>query len=987
MKNTLEKFYRHFVHDTQFAELMNRRIYNVLLIATKYDLFSLEEDGRIDEQIFNEYMALSLRYPPRFTRAHNKDETLMALSQRTYELIIVMPNLDKHDVFFEARELKILHPETPIVVLTPFSKEISKRVENEDLSFIDYIFSWLGEAELLIAIIKLIEDKWNALPDTSSVGVQIILVVEDSVRTYSAALCKLYQFVLAQSQEFAKEALNEHLKTLRMRGRPKILLARNHEEAVQLYNTYGQHILGIISDLGFKRQGVYDPLAGVSLCRLIRERSARIPIILQSSNTERGKKAAQQLSVAFLPKSGEQYLSKLEQAVAKLFGFGTFHIINPDTQQVIMQIHDLKDLQQKIYAIPDRSLYYHLKKDHFSRFFYSRALFPLARVVKDIQVYDEHHLDEIRTLISNLIGAYRKLRNTGVIADFEEHRFDEYSNFTKIGKGSLGGKGRGLAFMTTWNLPADFGDAFHIQIPQTVVICTDIFDEFMEMNQLYPLALNASSDMEVLQAFDRAALPERMTRLLYALSKVSRKPIAIRSSSLLEDSHYQPFAGVYATYMVPIITDVNERMAQLCHAIKGVYASVFYKAGKAYLQSTQNLIEQEKMAIVMQEVVGQTYGDYYYPLLSGVAHSNDFYPVGNEKPTDGVMHLALGLGKYVVDGGRTLRVSPQHPQRTIQQASMKSALKDTQKQFYALDLKNHSPLQTDETYNLRRLNITAENIPEELLSYAVSTYDTYNNTMLPGYYPTPQPTRLVVSFAGLLHSHRFPLARAIREFLTLAQSQFGRPVEIEFALNHDAHTDHATLAILQVRPTADCKTTLHIRWEQLQPDTTLLLTSQALGNGCYEHLTHVVWVKTHNYNPKYNQQINSELEHITSTHDLSKNGYILIGPGRWGSSDPWLGIPVKWNIIRDARIIVEYGLKGYAPEASQATHFFQNVTSLGIGYLTLSPYRSEDYLNLAFLQRQHIIGETEHVALLELSAPCTAYIDGAQSRGVIMLPE
>lgn len=983
MKKTLEKFYSNFIRDTQFSELMNKRIYNVLLIATKYDIFSLEEDGRIDELIFNEYMNLSLRYPPRFTRVQDKEEAIKMLSERMFELIIIMPNLDKHDIFSEAKEIKENYRDIPIVVLTPFSKEISKRVACEDLSFIDYIFSWLGDPELLIAIIKLIEDKWNALPDSHSVGVQIILLIEDSVRTYSSVLCQLYKFVLAQSKEFAKEALNEHLKTLRMRGRPKILLARNYEEALEIYSIYHEHILGVISDLSFKKEGKENPLAGAYLCKKIKSITPKIPIILQSTNTEKGYMLAQSLNVEFLNKNQNNYLLNLQHSVSKLFGFGCFNIIDPDNNATIMQIYDLRDLQHKIFQIPDKSLYYHLERNHFSRFFYSRALFPLAKVTKEMDITTEQKLDEIRSQIYNLIIAYRKMKNTGVIADFEESRFDECSNFTKIGNGSLGGKGRGIAFMTTWNIP-DYGPYLQIQIPQTVVLCTDVFDEFMERNDLYPFALSTNSNQEILETFIRAELPAHVQKCLLTLCKATKSPLAIRSSSMLEDSHYQPFAGIYSTYMIPYIKNTQQRFLQLENAIKGVFASVFYKESKSYLLSTKNLIDQEKMAVVLQEVVGNQYGDFYFPLMSGVAHSTNYYPIDNEQVTDGVMHIALGLGKYVVDGGTTLRIVPKFTQKVMQLSTIKSALRNTQTYFYALNTQDKSAfqIQTDETFNLCRLPIDAAHIQTSLLPYVVSTYDPENQSLYDGYYP--EYNRLVVSFKNLLSNSNIPFAKAIKDFLTIGKQEFGRPIEIEFALTLNPKSQHITLAILQARPIVENETPLHASPDKIPSFKTFLKSDKALGNGCYEKIRQIIFVKMENYSSRDNRLIANELSALTSSKYIDPSGYILIGPGRWGSADPWLGIPIQWSTIKDARIIVEYNLKNIDP--SQGSHFFHNITSLGVGYISITPSDSSNYFDYAFLKKQDIIQETEHIALIELKKECIAYIDGKKSLATILKP-
>ena len=733
--------------DTPFANLMNKRIYNVLLIATKYDSFMLEDDGRVDEQIFNEYTSLSLRYPPRFTQVTTEEEALNELKNRNFELIICMPNMDNRDIFAAASEIKVHYPNIPIVVLTPFSKEVSKRIANEDLSAIDYVFSWLGNSELLLAIIKLIEDKMNAPDDTASVGVQIILLVEDSIRFYSSALPHLYKFVLEQSQMFAKEALNDHQRTLRMRGRPKIKLARNYEEAVRIFDQYRDNMLGIISDMSFMHNGVKDPYAGYKFGQYVRKTGLIIPFVLESSEAS-NHVYAKELNASFIDKNSKSYPQDLKKKIMQRFGFGDFVILNPHTKEEIMRIKDLKDLQKKVFQIPDDSLVYHLSRNHFSRFFYSRAMFPPAEVLKHVDVSDYKDMDEARKLIFDLIVQYRRMKNTGVVAVYQKDRFDEYSNFARIGDGSLGGKGRGLAFIGAMvkRYPKLESDNFAVNIPKTVVICTDIFDEFMETNELYPVALGDADDETILRYFLRASLPSRLIEDLMAFFDVVKSPIAVRSSSLLEDSHYQPFAGIYSTYMVPKIEEKYDMLRTVSDAIKAVYASVFYKDSKAYMTATSNLIDQEKMAIVLQEVVGSRYNDHFYPTMSGVARSLNFYPIGNEKAEDGIANIALGLGKYIVDGGQTLRFSPRHPHSILQMSTMDFALRETQTRFYALDLKNMAEaFSVDDAFNLVKLGLKDADA-EGSLKYIVSTYDPYDQIIRDGYYPGG---RKILSFVNI----------------------------------------------------------------------------------------------------------------------------------------------------------------------------------------------------------------------------------------------
>lgn len=972
--------------DTSFANLMNKRIYNVLLIATKYDAFMLEDDGRVDEQIFNEYTSLSLRYPPRFTQVTTEEEALAELKDRNFELIICMPNMDNRDIFAAATEIKIHYPNIPIVVLTPFSKEVSKRIANEDLSAIDYVFSWLGNAELLLAIIKLIEDKMNAPDDTASVGVQIILLVEDSVRFYSSALPHLYKFVLEQSQMFAKEALNDHQRTLRMRGRPKIKLARTYEEAVRIFNQYRDNMLGIISDMSFMHDGVKDPYAGYKFGQYVRKTGLIIPFVLESSEAS-NKVYAKELGASFIDKNSKSYPQDLRKKIMQRFGFGDFVILNPQTKEEIMRIKDLKDLQKKVFQIPDDSLVYHLSRNHFSRFFYSRAMFPPAEVLKRVDVSDYKDMDEARKLIFDLIVQYRRMKNSGVVAVYQKERFDEYSNFARIGDGSLGGKGRGLAFIGAMVkcYPKLEHDHFAVTIPKTVVICTDIFDEFMETNELYPVALSDVDDETILKYFLRASLPARLIEDLMAFFDVVKSPIAVRSSSLLEDSHYQPFAGIYSTYMVPKLEDKYDMLRTLSDAIKAVYASVFYRDSKAYMTATSNLIDQEKMAIVLQEVVGNRYNDRFYPTISGVARSLNFYPIGNEKAEDGIANIALGLGKYIVDGGQTLRFSPRHPHNILQMSTMDFALRETQTRFYALDLKNLADqFSVDDSFNLLRLNLKDADA-DGSLKFIVSTYDPYDQVIRDGYYPGG---RKILSFVNVLQHEVFPLADTLDQILHVGQDEMGRPIEIEFAVNIDPQNPgFATFYLLQVRPIVDNKEVMEEDLTLVEQEDTILTSTSVLGHGIVTDVQDIIYVKTGAFCSSNNQSIAYDIEKMNRQFTGEEKNYVLVGPGRWGSSDSWLGIPVKWPHISNARVIVECGLENYRVDPSQGTHFFQNLTSFGVGYFTINPFKGDGWFDEGYLNSLPAVEETEYLRHVRFDKPVVIKMDGKKSLGVVLKPE
>ena len=971
--------------DTPFVKLMNKRIYNILMVASRYDMFILEDDGRVDEQIFNEYTSLNLRYPPRFTQVSSNKEALAELKQSHFELIICMPNMDSSDTFNLAKQVKELYPRTPVVLLTPFSKAVTKSLSREDLSGIDYVFSWLGDTDLLLAIIKLIEDRMNVDHDVKTVGVQTIMLVEDSVRFYSSALSLLYKYVLSESKEFSKEALNDHLQMLTMRGRPKILLARNYEEAVSYYNKYGDNMLGIISDMSFNHKGEKDRLAGKKLGEWIRSIDPDMPFIFTSSESENSKHIDKSKDV-FIDKNSKTFPQDLFKAIKENLGFGDFIIIDPNSKKEIFRIRNLKELQMNIRNVPDESLYYHLSHNHFSRFFYSRAMFPVAEMLKKIDVTEYANMNDARELIYATIVQYRRMKNTGVVAVFEKDRFDQYSNFARIGEGSLGGKGRGLAFigyMVKTHLELNNHSNFPVTTPKTVVLCTDIFDEFMEANNLYESALADRSDEDILKQFLAAKLPKRLVSDFLVFFEAIEAPIAIRSSSLLEDSQYQPFAGIYSTYMIPYVNDKYTMVRLLSDAVKAVYASVFYRDSKAYMAATQNLIDQEKMAIVLQEVVGSQYKNLYYPAISGVARSINYYPIGNEKTEDGIVNMAYGLGKYIVDGNTGLRFSPMHTKNILQLSTLDLALRETQTQFYALDLDSVSKdFTVDDSFNLikSRLKVAEGNGP---LRFVVSTFDPQDQIIRDGYY---EGGRKIVSFANILQHDMFPLAEVFVKLLKAGKKEMGRPVEIEFAVDIQDQ-QNATFYVLQIRPIVDSREVMHEDLEAIDMNDAILFSKNALGNGISDDVFDIIYIKSENFNASKNPQIAREIENLNKKFTENGTNYILVGPGRWGSSDPWLGVPVKWPHISQARVIVESGMENYRIEASQGTHFFQNLTSFGVGYFTIYPFIENDGLfDENYLNKQPAVFETEYIRHVKFENPIIIKINGKKRTGVVLKP-
>ena len=981
--------------DVTFVNLMTRRIYNVLIVANPYDAFMLEDDGRIEEKIYNEYMELGLRYPPTFTQVSTIKEAEEVMQTTNIDLVICMPGNADNDAFSVARAIKAQRPDVRCVVLTPFAHGITKRMENEDLSIFEYVFCWLGNTNLILSIIKLIEDKMNLEHDIQEGGVQMILLVEDNIRFYSSILPNLYSYLLVQSQRFATEALNRHQATLRMRGRPKVVLARNYQEAISLYNKYHDNTLGVISDVRFpmgdavpaeQASSEKDAEAGFKLLREIRQRDEFLPLILQSSETENEKRARAE-HLRFVDKNSKTMNRDLRKIMEEHMGFGDFVFRDATTHEPILRVHNLKELQDNIFKIPNDSMLRHVSRNHVSRWLCARAIFPVSQFLKQVTWHKLQDVEAHKEIIFNAIVQYRRMKNLGVVAVFDRGRFDAYSHFARIGDGSLGGKGRGLAFLDNIiKTHPDFNgyENAKVSIPKTVVLCTDIFDEFMETNNLYHIALSDASDEEILHAFLRAQLPDSLIADFFTFFEATRSPIAIRSSSLLEDAHYQPFAGIYSTYMIPYLEDKYEMLRMLACAIKGVYASVFYRDSKAYMTATSNVIDQEKMAVILQEVVGHQYGSHFYPNISGVLRSLNYYPIGDETAEEGIVSLALGLGKYIVDGGQTLRVSPYHPDQVLQMSEMEIALRQTQTQFYALDLEHiGDDFKVDDGFNILKLKVKDAD-KDGSLNYIASTFDPYDQVIRDGLY---EGGRKIISFCGVLQQGVFPLPELLQKSMTYGSEAMRRPVEIEFACNINEDKS-GELYLLQIRPIVDSKQVLDDDLLTIPDERCLLRSHMSLGHGVSDDVCDVVYVKTDdNFTAMNNTTIADQIERFNRKFAAEGKSYVLVGPGRWGSSDSWLGIPVKWPHISAARVIVEEGLRNYRVDPSQGTHFFQNLTSFGVGYFTVNAYKDEGVYQKQILDSMPAVEETEYVRHVRFDKPLHIMMDGMKQEGVVLLPE
>lgn len=1009
--NVPQEWNKFYLKDVSFVNLMMRRIYNVLIVANPYDAFMLEDDGRIEEKIYNEYMELGLRYPPTFTQVSTTEEAAQVLRSTVIDLVICMPGNADNDAFDVARDIKGKFPSIHCVVLTPFSHGITKRMENEDLSIFDYVFCWLGNTNLILSIIKLIEDKMNLEHDIREAGVQMILLVEDSVRFYSSILPNLYNYILEQSKNFSKEALNRHAATMRMRGRPKVVLARTYEEAQKLYDKYSNNTLGVISDARFPLKSAAKafgneveqeanpehgtdtfgrekcPDAGLRLFRYIRKTDPFVPLIIESSESDNRAKAEAE-GFRFVDKNSKKMSVDLRRLMEEHMGFGDFIFRDPNTHEEIMRIRSLKELQDNIFNIPNDSMLYHISRNHMSRWLCARAIFPVSAFLKHVTWEKLQDVDAHRQIIFDAIVQYRHMKNLGVVAVFDRMKFDKYAHFARIGEGSLGGKGRGLAFLDNIiKRHPEFNQYENatVQIPKTVVLCTDIFDEFMMSNNLYPIALSDASDDEILKHFLHAQLPDSLIADFFTFFEATKSPIAIRSSSLLEDAHYQPFAGIYSTYMIPYLEDKYQMLQMLACAIKGVYASVFYRDSKAYMTATRNVIDQEKMAVILQEVVGKDYGTRYYPTMSGVLRSLNYYPIGDEEAEEGIASLALGLGKYIVDGGQTLRVCPYHPHQVLQTSETEMALRDTQTQFYALDMKHvGDDFKVDDGFNILKLRVK-DAVEDQSLNYIASTFDPYDQVINDGVYETG---RKLITFAGVLQHDVVPLPELMQMSMKCGSEAMRRPVEIEFACN--IHADKTCdFYLLQIRPIVDAKEMLDEDVRAIPDADCLLRSHNSLGHGISEDVTDVVYVKyDDHFSAMNNFYVADDIERINRKFLADGKNYVLIGPGRWGSSDHYLGVPVKWPHISAARVIVEVALKNYNIDPSQGTHFFQNLTSFGVGYFTVDTNTEEGgFVNKEILDAMPAVEETQYVRHVRFDRPLRILMDGKKQEGAVLHPQ
>ena len=973
-----------------FDSLLSKRVGKILMICSNYDAFIMEEDGQIETQVYREYIELSLTKPPSFVWSNSSARAREILcAEEGIDMIICMFNENDRGIFPLASDLKAAGSQIPFVLLMHYSREIRRRVtEQRDGSGVDFVFSWHGNADLILAIIKLFEDKMNAEHDMLECGVQAILLVEDSIRYYSTYLPELYRLVLTQSNEFLKETLNEVQQKNSKRSRPKILLATCYEEAVELYGKYRSNLLGIITDAGMVIRRGDNPeteklSAGIDLVKHVRAQDPMMPVLIQSSQASMAE-VAKELGVGFVKKYSRTLFMQLSEFIREEFGFGDLVFRDKDGSE-FCRVSSLLQLEAVIDSIPDRVLLSSTSKNMFSKWFYARGLFSLASVLKH-----SHHDSpaESRAFIVSQIRSYHKAASRGIIAHFTPDTYRSHITFARLGSGSLGGKARGLAFLNKLIDKYSLEDRFEgmsVSVPRSIVISDEYFDRFIVENGLQYVIDSELSDEEVLSEFVASRLPEQLVGELREYLGTVTRPLAVRSSSKLEDSNYQPFAGVYSTYMIPYTENRDQMLRMLGNAVKSVYASVYYNGSRSYIQSTGNLQSEEKMSVVVQDLCGSVHGDLFYPMISGVARSVNFYPIGNERTEDGIVNVVFGLGKAVVEGGHTLRFSPRYPRRILQLSQPELALRDTQTMMYAMDLRPSAfKISRNEGVNLAHIPLGDALKQYDYPQMVFSTYDESDGRVVPG-----EDVRgpRIVTFNALLRYGKFPLARAIREILDICCEELSCQVEMEFAADiaDGSAGERLTLRLLQVRPINrhSEETDLGIEDVRGSLEKVYVHSEKALGAGFIREMKHIVLVPPDLFDPAKTRETASELAGINAVMKERGESYLLIGPGRWGSADRNLGIPVVWSDISEAKMIVEYAMEGFRVEPSQGTHFFQNITSLGVGYLNVDLYTRDGSVDLEAIGAMNCSHNGKYARVYETPAPLVAFIDRDCGRAIV----
>jgi hypothetical protein len=965
-----------------FHQLMAHKVNEIMLVSSPYDAFIMEEDGRLAERIIHEYRGLNLSSPPMLTWVSNSKEALDTLSKKKYDLVISMPRMDDIEPLEFGRKIKKKYPDLPFFLLVHNTSRLLPDPKYTDRSLIDKMYVWFGNTDLLLALIKNVEDRMNIRFDTERAWVRVIIMVEDSPRYLSSILPLLYRQIVTQTQAVIEDSINAEHRMLRIRARPKIVVAENYEEAEKLYNTFKPYILSIFSDVRFSRNGQLDNQAGLSFLKTIHEKDPHIPLLLLSSE-ESNRAFAEKVPAVFLNKNSTSLHKDIGDFFIQYLGFGDFIFRNPDGSE-IGRASNLRSMEEVLPKIPVESIYYHATRNHFSSWLMARSEIKLASMLRPIKVTDFKSPQEIKDFLIQCVHERRRGRQRGMITDFGTD-FDPDIDFCKMGKGSLGGKARGLAFISTLlKRTPEIQEKFFeitIRVPKVLVITTEAFDDFIRENQVKHLATEDVGDEQVMREFLAARLPDWLLKNLKKFIVKIGYPLAIRSSSLLEDAQHEPFAGIYQTYMLSNrAPEVTVRYERLVNAIKLVFASIFRKAPKAYAKTTMHRLEEEKMAVIVQELTGMQYGDYFYPAISGVAQSHNFYPIGHLKPEDGLVHLAMGLGKTVVEGEKALRFCPRYPQFLPQFSTVEDILENSQRHLYALKFGDFPENLYLENGTLAKLSVDEiKDCPA--LAMLSSTYIPEENrirdtTMVPG--------QRIITFFNILKYGTIPLPELLFDILQMGSKGMGSPVEIEFALNLPTNKDHKPeLSLLQIRPMAHCRQFMDIEITMDEIRNAFCYSSMALGLNKCQGIRDIVFVKPSDFDPSATLEIAAEIGQINGKLLNEKRRYLLVGPGRWGSADRWLGIPVRWNDIAGVGAMVEASLEKLKADPSQGSHFFHNITSLGISYLTISD-NDNDFLDWDWLQSLPKENETRYLKHVKLGNILNIKIDGKKSHAVIL---
>ena len=971
-----------------YDSLMSCRVRRILLVCNSYDSYTLEEDGRLEAQITHEYSELNLSNPPSITRVESTIEALELIDRgEEFDVVITMYNVGDMDVYTFSRQMKQRSATTPVVLLTNFSKEIYRQIEEGDTSCIDHVFCWNNSTDLIIAIIKLLEDSMNAEHDILDMGVQAILLVEDSIRYYSTYLPAIYKLVLQQNGVSVRDALNEQQQILRKRARPKILMATNYDDAVALYERYKKNLLGVISDVGFVVHKSDKPSeekldAGIDLCNLIRKDNPSMPFLMQSSQ-ESMREVAEKLGVGFVVKHSKTLIHELGEYIGREFGFGDFVLVDQETGEEIARAQDLYGLEKLLHALPDDVLHAVVSTTYLSKWLFSRGIFSLGNSLRAMTIADFDGDASIRQWLTDQIRDYRIRQGLGVVAKFSADTYNDAIWFSRLGNGSIGGKARGLAFMNhilqKYNLYNEW-EKVRVMVPRTLVITTEYFDRFIIDNGLQYVVNADIPDSEILSEFVASSLPQDLIDALRVFIRHVRKPLAIRSSSKLEDSYFQPFAGIYSTYMIPHTENEDQELRLLSKAIKSVYASVYFASSRSYIAATANVISEEKMAIVIEEICGSEDRGYFFPTFSGVARSLNFYPIGYERADEGIAKVAFGLGKAVVDGEQVLRFSPKYPHNVLQTSTTELAMRETQQTMYALNLHPEKfKTSIDDAVNFEKINI-ADCGEFRNLRHVASTFDMQSMRLTDS--PLAEGIK-VVTFAHILKYDTFPLAEILNRLLEIGQREMKTCVEIEFAANLDRGGRLSIFNVLQIRPIANAAAETSYDWSKVDTSQAIVYSESALGTGVVEGVTDVVYLRPEAFDPAKTQIMAEQVTRLNSSMREQGRGYVLAGFGRWGSSNPWLGVPVKWSDISEAKVIVECGLDNFRIEPSQGTHFFQNMTSFGVGYITVNPYAGDGNLSFESLDAMPAVYETEFLRQVRFEQPLEICIDGVNNKGII----